>query len=709
MKNTIYLITLLSLLLVNCSPKTAEIIAPVLAENTQEWRSSVPSPSAPRAVKMGEYNVFDMANGLKVIVVENHKLPRVSYQLSLNHLALMEGDQAGYVSMAGDLLGTGTKTKSKYDIDKSIDFIGASFNTSSNGMFASTLTKHQDKLLEIVSDVLYNPSFSKDEFDKLVKQGLSGLQADEADPNSIASNIALRANYGLNHPYGEVLTQNSLNAITLDKCKEYYNTYFKPNNAYLTIVGDITLAEAKEKVELYFGEWKKGQVPQHNYEAVAAPNETKVSFGNKDAAVQSVVNITYPVDLKPGSDDELSASVMNAILGGGVFLGRLMQNLREDKAFTYGARSSIRSDVMVGSFRAGASVRNEVTDSSVVELLYEMNRIASEPISTEDLRLAKNSLAGSFARSLESPQTLARYAKNIVKFNLPQDHYTNYLDRLEKVTVDDVLRVSKKYITTNNANIVVVGDKSEIAEKLLQFDTDGVIDYYDAFGNILEISDEEISDDITPKSIVREYLTAIGGQNKIAAVKTLSTTYTMEVMGMNMEISTQQSKPNLFALRVGTADMAFQEQKYDGTKVLSSNTGGSETVTSGPVYDEVVAMSGMFQELDYTTDEYSLTLGGRDKVDGTDVFKISVINSNGKKFIEYYAEGSKLLLRRISTAKGMAGEVTITQDFEDYEMTDGILFPTKLTTSGAMPVPMIMDLKEIKVNQPIDDSVFEIK
>lgn len=708
----IYLVAACIFLGTHCSPKVAEQVKEeVVTQNSSEaWRSSVPKPGPARKVQMGEYNVFDLANGLKVIVVENHKLPRVSYQISLNNLSLYEGEQAGYVSFAGSLLSRGTKSKSKADIDKTVDQLGASLSTSSRGVFGSSLTKHQGTLLEVMSDVLLNPSFPKEEFEKVKTQTLSGLQSAKDDPNTIASNVVANVNYPKGHPYGEVQTEETVNRIELKKCKEYYDTYFKPNNAYLTVVGDITLAEAKANAEKYFGSWKKGNIPSLKYEEPAKPMKPSVAFANKDGAVQSVIKVTYPIDMKPGSEEALHASVMNAILGGGVFLGRLMQNLREDKAFTYGARSSVSPDRLAGSFSAGASVRTEVTDSSVVEFLYEMDRIATEPVSAKDLRLAKNSMAGSFARSLESPQSLARYAQNIVRYNLPEDHYDTYLERLEGITIADVQNIAKKYVTKDNANIVIVGNKDEIADKLTVFDGDGELDFFDAFGNKLEKQEVAIPDDITAVSVIEKYIDRLGGRDKWNNIKTMESRFEMEVMGMKMNLDLAKKAPNMAYMKLGSDAMTMQEQKYDGTKALNVAGGNSQSVTEGPVYDQIKSLAVMFKHLDYSGEDYILELKGVDQANGESCYKINVVSPSGKKSTEYYSVKSGLLLREVSSEEGPGGQVmNISQDFSDYETIEGIPSATKVTTTGMGPVPFVMELKSLKVNHEIDDAVFKIK
>ncbi len=695
---------------VQCTPKVAEQIeAPTPEVDMNAWRAQSPDAGPARQIKMGEYNVFEMENGLTVIVVENHKLPRVSYQLSLKNNPVPEGDQVGFLGFTGSLMSRGTTNRTKAQIDSEIDFIGANLNTSAGGIFGGSLTKHQDKLLDVFTDVLYNSTFPAEEFDKIKTQALSGIQAGKTDPNSIAGNIAAVVNYGADHPYGEVQTEATTNNIDIKKCKLHYNTYFKPNNAYLTIVGDISPAIARKNATKYFGDWDRGDVPDHNYKLPQRPNSPRVCVGNKDGAVQSVIRVTYPVKLKPGSADILPSSVMNSILGGGIFLGRLMQNLREDKAFTYGARSSLGSDRIVGNFNASASVRNEVTDSSVHEFIYEMNRIADTPVSAEDLRLAKNSMAGSFARSLESPQTIANFARNIVRYNLPQDYYETYLERLDAVSIQDVQAAAKKFITADNANIVVVGNKDEISESLLKFDGDEEIEFFDAFGKKLEANEAVLPDDITGEIVVEDFLNALGGKDKLESVNSLEYHYSMSLMGQSMNVDIYQKKPNMFAMKIANETMTMQETKFDGSTAYAGGMGGSQKATEGPIFDQAKSQAVMFSQMDYNNGSYTLDLKGIEDVDGESCYKLSVTSPSGETTTEFYSVKSNLLIREIQVQEaGPGNSMTITQDYKDYKEVGGISFPHKLITAGAMPVPLEMNVTDIQVNSEVDDTVFMI-
>ena len=477
-----------------------------------------PTAGPARPVKIGTSHQFTLANGLKVIVVENHKLPQISYQLTIDRDEMMEKEKSGLAGISGSLLATGTTKNSKAEIDEAVDYIGASLSTGPTGGFASSLTKHTDKVLSLFSDVILKPSFPESEFEKIKTQTLSGLQTEKDDPNAISGNVSNALTYGTTHPYGEITNESTVSNISLEDCKNYYNTYFKPGSAYLVIVGDITPEAAKGKAEKYFGSWPAGKTPEYEYAFPKGVDNTSVAFIDKSGAVQSVINITYALDLKPGAPDVIPARVMNTILGSG-FSGRLFKNLREDKAYTYGAYSSLDDDELVGNFSANASVRNEVTDSAITQFFLELDKLRNEPVSQEELDLAKSFIAGGFARSLESPQTVAGFALNIDMYDLPADYYETYLQKLAAVTIEDVSRVAKKYITPSKARIVVVGNKDEVMNKLTAFDKeDGKIQLYDIYANPRK-DESGAAVDISASDLVEKYLTALGGRQKLGAVK----------------------------------------------------------------------------------------------------------------------------------------------------------------------------------------------
>jgi zinc protease len=688
-----------------CSKKTTDVVQSVKGTD-KTWRKTAPAPAVARDIQLGDYSSFDLANGLKVIVVENHKLPRVSYQLSLNNDPVIEGDKTGYTSFAGDLMSKGTKTKTKSEIDEAIDFIGANLSTSSSGVFATSLKKHSDKLLDIMSDVLYNPTFPQDEFEKLRKRTASGLASAKTNPEAIASNLRSAVNFGKTHPYGEVQTDETIKNITIDDCKNFYNTYFKPNNAYLVIVGDITPAEAKVQAEKYFGKWEKGNlIPSAKYNSPEVPKGSQVRFAHKDGSVQSLVNISYFVDLKPGSENAIKASLMNSILGGGIFSGRLMQNLREKKGYTYGARSSLNSDKLLGSFYAFANVRSEVTDSSVTEFLNEMKRIVAEPVSENDLKLAKTSTAGNFGRSLESPQTIANFALNTFRYNLPKDYYNNYLKNVDAVTVADIQMAAKQYIKPENCNIIVVGSKDDVADKLKKFDADGEVDFYDAFGKKLENKKVELSADITAQSVIDDYIDAIGGATKLKSVKSMYTMMKGSMMGQEISVESFQTEIGKYAMKMNMMGMVAQEGRYDGVKGMQATMGKKKVITEGKELDQLKKQSVMFEQLMYNNGKYKLELKEIENINGANCYKIMVTDPSGDVSTEYYDVKTGLLVRNVATNDKM----TMTTDLKNYKDVNGIQIPHTTEISGVMPTALVLEASSIEINKTFTEDIFKVE
>ena len=422
MKNKIILsiALLMAFLFTGCTPVPSNSVGKL-------DRTKAPKAGEAHKVEIAKFQSFTLENGLQVFVVENHKLPQVSYSLVVDYDPIMEGKRVGMLDMFGSMLRRGTETRTKEKLDEEIDFMGANLITYSRGIYGSSLKRHSDSLLSIFSDVLYNSSFSDEELTKVRNESLSNLQSLPSNPEEIAGNVVAKVNYGNNHPYGEVETETTINTVKKEDLKDFHQTYFRPNVSYLAIVGDITVEEAKAQVEKYFAEWEKKEVPTTKYDSPKAAEKPQVAISNRAGAVQTVINVTYPVYYPLNSKDYVAARLMNGILGNSGFGARLIQNLREDKAYTYGAYSSLNPDELSSSFTMSASVRNEVTDSAIVQFLYELKRIKDEPVSKAELDRAKASIIGSFVRSLENPQTVANFAINIARYDLPSDFYSNYI------------------------------------------------------------------------------------------------------------------------------------------------------------------------------------------------------------------------------------------------------------------------------------------
>jgi len=667
-------------------------------------RSVVPPPGPAPEIQLGAYESFTLDNGLKVFVVENHKLPRVSFSLVLDLDPILEGDNAGYISTAGQLLTRGTSTRSKAELDEEVDFIGASLSSSSSGVFASSLSKHVDKLLELMSDVLLNPAFSNDELNKIKKETISGLQANKEDADAIAGNVRSALRYGKDHPYGELITEETVSRIDLEACKKYYSSYFKPNVAYLAIVGDINRDQAQQLVNKYFGEWESGEVAKHNYDTPTAPTTTQVAMVDRPQSVQSVINITYPVNLKPGHPDVVKARVMNTILGGG-FSSNLMQNLREKHAYTYGAGSSLSSDRLIGSFNAGASVRNEVTDSAVVQFLHELNSIKANEVSSEQLQSIKNYITGSFARSLESPQTIANFALNIERYDLPQDYYASYLKRIQAVSIADVQEMAHKYIRPENAHILVVGKAEDVADKLSQF---GPVTYYDIYGDeYTPTTAEDLPEGLTAQKVIADYINALGGADKLNAIKDLKQVMSASMQGMTLEITSLKKAPNKSLETVTAGAMEFQKVVFNGESGIEVVQGQASPFDEKKIA-EAKLESRIFPELMLQEFGAELKLTGLETINQKQAYVVQVSMPSGKTRLMYFDTQTGLKLKESQTVETPQGSFSQSVEYKEYQEVEGVMFPSKASISIG---PQVLDaeISSIELNSGISDDTFKVE
>lgn len=654
-------------------------------------RSTYPAPAPAREIKLGNADAFVLPNGLKVFVVENNKLPRVAFSLVLERDPILEGEKAGMLDMVGEMLTGGTKNRTKDQLDEEIDFIGATLRAGSTSIFASSLKKHQDKVLELMSDVLYNPVFPQEELDKLKKQAISGLAASKDDPNAISSRLAASLNFGKDHPYGELESETTVNNITVEDIKAYYQTYFKPNIAYLAIVGDISKAEAEALVNKYFAKWEKGEVPSKTYSVPAAPQKNVVALVDRAASVQSVVNITYPMEMSLSDADYLASRLLNYILGGGAS-SRLFMNLREDKGYTYGAYSSIGADKLVTSFSANASVKQTATDSAIVEMIYEIRNLRDNGITEAELESAKANLSGSFGRSLENPSTIANFAINTERYQLPADFYTTYLQRLNALTVDEINAAAKKYLKPDNMYITVVGNGSVIQENLMAFGD------VRRFTNMGEPERQIAMDaDMTPEAVIEKYIQAIGGEEKARSIKTSKLESVAEIQGMKLNMiyvydETNQSFSNKIMMM---GNVAANTVIKDGKATVSSM--GQVQELTDEQFEAAKMSMFIFPELHYESLGYSLALEGIKDVEGVDAYKVIVSNPSGASQANYYSVSTGL---KIKSESAESGETF----YAEYTDVEGVKYPMLMTVKSPMiPMPLESKVEKIEFNVAIQE------
>ncbi|MEZ7499012.1 pitrilysin family protein [Flavobacterium sp. Arc3] len=438
-----------------------------------------PKPGKPPVVNLKKPQTFFLANGLKVLIVENHKLPRVTFNLTIDNPPFAEYGKKGVDELCSNLIGNGNIKITKNDFNEEVDFLGANIGFNSHGAYASALSKHSGRVLQLLTYGALYPNFTQEEFDKEKAKLLEGIKAQEKNVPAIANRAVNALAFGKNHPAGEYTTEETLNNVTLDDVKTNYGAHFAPENAYLVIIGDIKYKEVKPIVENLFGSWKRANTPVITYTNPQNVPFTQINFIDVPNAVQSEISLVNTIDLKMADKDFFPAVIATFILGGD-FNSYLNMNLREEHGWTYGANTIIGAGKYVSKLKSTASIRNTATDSAVIEFIKEIKRIRTEKVSEEVLKDVKAGYIGRFVMQVEKPSTIARYALNVETEDLSPDFYENYIKTINAVTADDVLKAANKYFLINNTRIIVAGKAADVIPGLEKLNIP--LFYFDKFG-----------------------------------------------------------------------------------------------------------------------------------------------------------------------------------------------------------------------------------
>lgn len=664
--------------------------------NAQIDRTKIPESGPAPKINIGTPEKFTLPNGLQVLVVENHKLPRVSVILDIDNTPISYGEKKGVEAFVGGLLGTGTKNISKEKFDTEVDYLGANISFGSESAYASSLSKYFPRVLELMADAAFNPVFTQEEFDKQKKQALDGIKSNENSVAAIAGRVDRLLTYGKNHPFGEFTSEKTLNNVTLEDVKALYEKTFIPNNAYLVVLGDVDFKAVKKQITTLFSGWKKGEITATDLPKVTNPNTTEINFIDMSNAVQSEISIINAVDLKMNDKDYFAALLANQILGGGP-TGMLAKNIREDKGYTYSVGSGIGASRYVSRFKASASVRNMVTDSAVVEFMKEINTIRYKKANQEDLDIAKAKYVGSFVTNVENPSTIARYALDILQNNLPSDYYENYLKNINAVTSDDIQNAAIKYFQGDKARIIITGKGIDVLKNLEN--TDYAIKYFDKNGNPTEkpAMTLPIPDGMTAEKVVNNYLNAIGGKDKVMAVKTTMMTANATIQGTPLVMTMKASLPNKTSQVISVMGNVAQKSVFDGEKGYAEGRGQKIDMTADQIA-EAKAANSIFNDLNYTAG----TLLRIEPLEGKNAIVLKFKDTE-----IFYDMTTWLKVKEVKKVKTPDGqEVEVPTNFGDYREVKGVKFPYSIAQKMG-PMDLNFEIKEIKINEGVTDADFK--
>ncbi|POS02680.1 putative Zn-dependent peptidase [Flavobacterium croceum DSM 17960] len=659
-----------------------------------------PKPGPAPKINVKKPVSFTLENGLKVLVVEDHKLPRVSFSLRLDNAPYTEGDKKGVADLTSALLGNGSLKTSKDAFNEEIDFLGADINFSTSGSYASGLSKYSKRILELFAEGNLQPNFTQGEFDKEKEKLIDGLKTQEKSVKAVAGRVENVLIYGKSNPAGEYLTEQTIKNVSLADVKQNYATYFVPGNAYLIVVGDVKLNDVKKEVTRLFSTWTKGIAPNQSYSTPSNPQYTQINFVDMPNAVQSEIAILNSVNLKLSDPDYFPVLVANQVLGGD-FNGYLNMNLREKHGWTYGSYSDIEDNkYLAGKFKAEAQVRNSVTDSAVVEMLNEIKRIRTEKVSEETLNSVKAGYVGRFVMQVEKPQSVARYAYNIATEGLPANFYENYIKNIQAVTADDVMRVMNKYVLADNLRILVTSKGSEVLPGLEKL---GIpVFYFDKFGNQTEkpALKKPVPAGITVKTITDNYAKAIGGEKAIKSVKS--------IVSLGSTKIPQAPAPLSYTSKIDNKGRMMIELSMSGMSIMKQVVNekggymmqqGQKIAVEGKDLDKMKESAMLFSELSLPS-KAGVTVTGIEPINGKDAYVVADGDSN------YYFDTTTGLKVAESQVQEQGGKkMTTTTYINDYRDVKGVKVPFNIV----MNVGFELDIKlsEVKINEGTTDADFQ--
>lgn len=453
-------------------------------------RTKVPEALTPPDAQFPAIQRASLSNGLAIVLAERHNIPVVNFNLAVDAgYASDQFSKPGTAKLAMNMLDEGTKMRNALQISDELAMLGANLGTGSgldmSSVSLNALKMNLEKSLQIYGDVILNPSFPESEFVKLQKQQLAEIQQEKASPMTMALRVVPGLVYGTSHAYGYPLTgsgyETTVKAIARQDLEKFHQTWFKPNNATLIVVGDITMAELKPLLETTLKSWKSGAVPKKNISAVAAAGKSTVYLMDKPGAQQSVVIGAHIAPPKSDAAD-IAIETMNNILGG-TFTSRINMNIREDKHWSYGARSLVMGAKAQRTFMAYAPVQADKTKETIEEITKEIKGVlGANPVTDDELnKIQKNRILG-LAGRWETMGAVAQSLNELVMYQLPDNYFTTYAGKVKAIKLADINAAAKKVLTPENNVWVVVGDRQQVEAPLAKLGYE--IKYLDGDGKV---------------------------------------------------------------------------------------------------------------------------------------------------------------------------------------------------------------------------------
>ncbi len=680
------------------------MLAFVSASIAQVDRSQKPAAGPVPKSAFPPFTETKLKNGLRVVIVENHKQPIVFFRTLILSGNAQDRQSVGAASTVSALLEKGTKTRSADDIAKKLDFYGAEIGAGSSvddiNVSINCMKKDLNDVLPIYSDVIKNPSFPKDEFDKYASRTLSGLKAAKQSPGELGRKMGRKLTYGL-HPYGEIITEETVGKLTTEMLKDWHGVNFCADNAIIAVVGDVTEKEIMPMLEKYFGDWKKGARVQPIYPPLNETHGMTISLVNRPSSVQSSIRL-QKLGLAATNPSFDKASLLMSIFAGNGTIGfqnRLFQNIREKHGYTYTPGGSLTTSLDRGIFVAVAEVRNAVTDSALDQMLLEYRRLSSEQVPAQELDFAKGLITGKYLMDLANPQLTSAKALSILEYGLPRDYYSTYATRISGFSAQDLQQVGQQVYSPNDLNIIVIGDASQVKAKLERF---GKVNVYDLDLQPVKFLEEKLA----PSAMTLDQVLQLmyKGLNKPALEKITSRQTEGE---RNLSLTGDSHKASLITIEAAP-NKKYEKMDFGAPMVMESRNDGHHIYQYYPGGNGVVNPDEKFElartifndALHLQDQGNTVKLLGVGNTPAGEAYVLDVTKGNIEHEKWYISKENGYIVRK----SFLSGDEPLTSDYSDFRPVDGIPYPFHEETHGA--ADMSLQVSSIKHNITVDEKLF---
>jgi predicted Zn-dependent peptidase len=666
-------------------------------------RSQRPAPGPLPSAAFPPYSEIKLSNGLRIVVVEDHRQPIVYFRTMILTGGATDGAHIGTTGAVTYLLEKGTTTRSADDIAKKLDFYGSQIGIGANSdqvsVYTSILKKDLKEVLPVYADVMLHPTFPQSELHKYISQRVAAIKQDQQDPSYPGRMLGRKLIFG-DHPYGAVETEATTKALTRDVIAAWHAQNFVANNAVIAVVGDVSKDEIVPMLEKQFGTWQQGNPPKPQYTELHDVSGTQIYLIDRPGSVQSDIRLER-LGLRRAEPDFDKASFLAAIFAGNGSIGfqnRLTQNIREKHGYTYSPGGSLTSSIDRGVLVAVAEVRNAVTDSALDQMLIEYKRLANEEIPADELTLSKSIVTGSYLMSLADPATTSSNLMELMEYELPSDYFQTYANRINAITSADLKAVAQKVYPSDNLIAIVTGDAKEIKPKLDRF---GAVRVYNTDlepeGTLHMTTADLPLDEVLDKyyaALSKSALEKIHDRTTVADV-----TITMTGNEMPGTLLTVEAAPNKKYERL-TLTYGVMENWVDGKHVWMQQ-GPQSKELRGPALQEQLAEAEWAPELHLKDKSKKVMLVGMQKLkSGEETYVIQVEKPVGGIEKWYISKNTWLLVRKDQAVEGG----TVVSEYSDFRKVNGVMIPYKTVQSGAQDITI--SLTDVQDNTHPDPKNF---